>query len=112
MHSGATPVTSMPYGVAMSCVSQGNASGVGNIDLTGTPFKVASSFSLGGSQPAGTATLSSGNQVVSLTGGGFCGWNAETTSPPLFNPFNPVVNGDVQVRILLTSSSDPIKAHR
>ena len=30
----------------------------------------------------------------------------------LFNPFNPVVNGDVQVRILLTSSSDPIKAHR
>ena len=25
----------------------------------------------------------------------------------LFNPFNPVVNGDVQVRILLTSGSDP-----
>jgi hypothetical protein len=89
LHSGATRVTSMPYGVAMSCVAQGNASGVGNIDLTGTPFKVASSFSLGGSQPAGTATLSSGNQVVSLTGGGFCGWMAETTSPPLFNPFNP-----------------------
>lgn len=30
----------------------------------------------------------------------------------LFNPFNPVVNGDVQVRILLTSSGDPKKAHR
>ncbi len=30
----------------------------------------------------------------------------------LFNPFNPVVNGDVQVRILLTSGSDAIKAHR
>ncbi len=29
----------------------------------------------------------------------------------LFNPFNPVVNGDVQVRILLTSSSDPAKGH-
>ncbi len=30
----------------------------------------------------------------------------------LFNPFNPVVNGDVQVRILLTSGSDALKAHR
>ena len=30
----------------------------------------------------------------------------------LFNPFNPVVNGDVQVRILLTSGSDSRKAHR
>jgi Fibronectin type III domain len=30
----------------------------------------------------------------------------------LFNPFNPVVNFDVQARILLTSSGDPIKGHR
>ncbi len=29
----------------------------------------------------------------------------------LWNPFNPVVNGDVQVRILTTSSADPLKAH-
>lgn len=87
LHSGSARVTSMAYGVAMACVAPGNAAGVANLNLTGTPFQVASSFALGGSSQAGTATISPGNQVVSLTGGGFCGWMM--SAPALFNPFNP-----------------------
>lgn len=87
LHAGSVRVTSMPYAVAMACVAPRNAAGVGNINLTGTPFQVTSTFQVGGASPAGSATVSSGNQVVSLTGGGFCGWI--TTAPTLFNPFNP-----------------------
>jgi hypothetical protein len=86
LHGGSTRVTSMAYGVAMACIAPSNA-GVANINLTGTPFQVASTFALGGFSPAGTATISPGSQVVSLTGGGFCGWM--TSAPALFNPFNP-----------------------
>lgn len=87
LHAGSIRVTSMPYGVAMACVAPFNAAGVGNIDLTGTAFQVTSTFAASGSRASGSATISPGNQVVSLTGGGFCGW--EMTAPPLFNPFNP-----------------------
>lgn len=82
-----TTVTSMPYGVAMSCISPQNASGVGNIDLEGTPFQVDSTFVVGGFEAAGSATVSPDHQVAALKGGGFCGWI--TPAPALFNPFNP-----------------------
>lgn len=85
-HSG-TPVTSMPYGVAMSCISPFAAGGAGNIDLTGTPFTVTDGFNVGGFLSSGTATPSPDNKVIDLTGGGFCGWI--TPNPPMFNPFNP-----------------------
>jgi GON domain len=87
LHSGSTTVTSMAYGVAMSCVAPNNAAGVANINLTGTPFRVTSTFATGGAAPAGTAAVSLGKQVVNLTGGGFCGWMM--SAPALFNPFNP-----------------------
>ncbi|WP_257448301.1 GON domain-containing protein [Archangium lipolyticum] len=81
---GGTLVTSMPYGVAMSCDS--TASGMASIDLSGTPFAVApNDFSLGGNSPAGTTTSSADGRVVSLTGGGYCGWNSWA---PAYNPFN------------------------
>jgi hypothetical protein len=67
LHGGSTRVTSMAYGVAMACIAPSNA-GVANINLTVTPFQVASTFALGGFSPAGTATISPGSQVVSLTG--------------------------------------------
>jgi len=87
--NGSTAVTSMPYGVAMSC--DDTASGVGNIDLTGTPFAVAAGeFVQGGADNSGSATYSSGGRVVSLTGGGYCGWTCASASPSseTYNPFN------------------------
>lgn len=82
---GSGAVTSMPFGVAMSC--DGSASGVGNIDLTGTPFVVLTGFCQGGFQPQGSSELSQNDQVVNLTGGGSCGWTGPANPCP-DNPFN------------------------
>jgi GON domain-containing protein len=86
-HSGTTPVTSMPYGVAMSCTAPSAANGVGNIDLRWTPFQVNNAFTVGGSNAKGSATVTQDKQLVNLTGGGYCGWIAP--APGLYNPFNP-----------------------
>ena len=82
-HPGGGQVTSMPYGSAMSC--QGGPAGIGNVDLTGTPFTVASTFAVAGFNATGSVVPSSAGQVVGLTGGGGCGWASLTGS---FNPFN------------------------
>jgi hypothetical protein len=82
-HARGGQVTSMPYGSAMSC--QGGPTGIGNVDLTGTPFTVASTFSVAGFNATGSVVPSSAGQVVGLTGGGSCGWASLTGS---FNPFN------------------------
>lgn len=66
-------ITSMAYGVAQDCLGAFTQTGVGKIDLTGTPFKVVDPFATVGFLPAGSATFSAGDQVVDLTGGGFCG---------------------------------------
>ncbi|ADO75393.1 GON domain-containing protein [Stigmatella aurantiaca] len=83
LQHGAQQVTSMPYAVAMGC----NRWGVGNVDLRGTPFAVASNtFSRGGASSEGSSfTHSSGNQVVNLSGFGICGWAGPLGS---YNPFN------------------------
>jgi hypothetical protein len=82
MH-GSTQVLSMPYGVAMSC--NGGLSPA-HLDLRDTPFAVAvNQFALGGWNATGSTVYSDANQVVSLSGGGFCGWDAPVGS---FNPFN------------------------
>lgn len=74
VYSTAT-VSSMCYAAAASCVAAWSAAGVGNINLLGTPFKVADNFCLGGGdQVSGSAPTSGGDQVVDLTGGGYCGW--------------------------------------
>ena len=75
-HPPSRLVTSMPYATAMDCQAGGSEAGKGNIDLRGTPFKVTSNFSTHGWYPAGSATFSSGDQVVALTGGGNCGYEA------------------------------------
>ena len=80
-------VTSMPYGTAMGCMT-GNANGLANIDLTGTSFApAASSLALGGTTPTGVSTPVANGQlrVLSLTGGGNCGWHAPTGAT---NPYN------------------------
>ncbi len=83
-HGG--PVTSMSLGTAAACISGWNAAGRANVDLTGTPFFVNDTFSVGGNDAAGAATFSAGNQVVNVTGGGYCGWNLPSLWA--YNPFN------------------------
>ncbi|MBN9685696.1 MULTISPECIES: GON domain-containing protein [unclassified Corallococcus] len=81
-HSPET-VTAMTYGVAMAC---GGGQGQGNVDLRGTPFTVeAESFGVGGAGTTGAAVTSEDGQVVTLSGGGFCGWVGPQGS---YNPFN------------------------
>ena len=87
MHGG-TQVTAMPLGVAMDCAGGNSASGVGHIDLTGTPFVVSDPYERAGNQPGGTASFSQGGRIVAVTGGGNCGYNGPAPLP--FNPFNQV----------------------
>ena len=82
---GFTRVNAMPYGVAMSC--DGTASGLARIDLTGTAFVLADTFTLGGFEPQGGATVSADKRVAHLIGGGYCGWI--TPAPFIYNPMNP-----------------------
>lgn len=70
-------VSSMPYGVAMDCVSKQTATGKANIDLRDTPFSIRDNvFAAGGLQTAGAAALSPDGKVADLVGGGECGWEA------------------------------------
>jgi hypothetical protein len=87
MHTGNVKVTSMPYGVAMSCTASQDANGAGNIDLQWTPFQVNSPFATGGFEAKGSAVVTQDNQLVSITGGGYCGWEAPVGAP--YNPYNP-----------------------
>jgi hypothetical protein len=77
---GSTPVVSMPFANAASC--GGDDDGHANVDLTGTPFRVRDTLTLGGWLPQGsvngTALSGEGSAsvdapVVTLTGGGSCG---------------------------------------
>ncbi|HYO66965.1 MAG TPA: GON domain-containing protein [Archangium sp.] len=77
-------VTSMSYAAAMNC-DFGNP-GVGNVDLRGTPFAVATGqFVAIGSYVSGAATYSSDNQVVELWGRGDCGWMSVQGADHPFN---------------------------
>lgn len=70
-------VSSMPYGVAMDCVSKQTATGKANIDLRDTPFAIRDNvFAAGGLQTAGATALSADGKVADLVGGGECGWEA------------------------------------
>lgn len=87
-HDDSTTVTSMPYGVAADCEGPKSQTGVGKIDLRGTPFAVYQDeeFLIDGSDPIGEAVFSSNRQVVDLKGGGNCGWI--NPAPWMYNPFN------------------------
>lgn len=90
-HSSATRgpsspfVTAMPYGTAMSCTS--SASGLGDINLQGTPFAVDDTFLTGGFAASGSAAVSPDKKTVALHGGGYCGWI--NPAPAMGQPFNP-----------------------
>jgi len=82
-----TLVTAMPYAVAMDCKSFNSDSATALIDLTGTHFALtgAAAFAEGGNHAGSSTTLSNQNQQATLTGGGYCGWNAPAGAP--FDPF-------------------------
>lgn len=87
-------VTSMPYGVAMGCNRAAN--GVAQIDLNGTQFAVAQSEFLNqGATPLGNVNYGNSNRTVSLTGGGFCGW--QSPKPGLNNPVNMTSGIELQL---------------
>jgi hypothetical protein len=76
---GTTPWTSIEYARAMSCRGANDQSGSANVDLRGTPFRVApDQFVVAGYQAAGSNTYSASDQVVALTGGGYCGYSQAT----------------------------------
>jgi len=80
------PVYSVSYGVAFDCKSMGSQTGVGNIDLSGTPFAVINTFINWGWGKAGNAIFSQDDQIVNLNGGGYCG--GIMPAPGMFYPFN------------------------
>ena len=89
-HGGAVQVTSMSYAIAMDCVDWNSQLGLANIDLRGTPFTVTDTFEGNGFQHAGSATKSANDQVVDITGGGYCGWWAPVPAPsPAYNQLPP-----------------------
>lgn len=101
LHANA-PVTSMPYGVAMSC--DHGVLGVGNIDLRGTPFSVADPFQVQGFDAGGSATPSAAGQVVDLTGQGMCGWIG--AAPGGWQPMNPAPGHfDLELTVAATATS-------
>jgi hypothetical protein len=63
------------YAVAADCIWYGSTRGTANVDLTGTPFSVNDTFAPQGWGQAGSSVFSDNNQVVNLTGGGYCGDN-------------------------------------
>jgi hypothetical protein len=100
--SGGSVVRTMPYAVAFDCVRPGSSSGVANLDFTGTVFEVVNTFTLQTFQGAGSTSYAP--QVVNLTGGGYCGWNAPaaTYNPYNTNPLQDANGGyDLQVRLRL-----------
>ncbi|NTX01026.1 Vps62-related protein [Myxococcus sp. CA040A] len=80
-HNGQANISTMPYATAMSCDWGG--SGRANVDLRGTPFKLpADYFVTSGFSQLGAASYSFVDQVVSITGGGYCGWTAPLGADP------------------------------
>jgi hypothetical protein len=85
LHHSSDVVSSMPYGVAMSCTF--GPDGTGRVDLGGTAFVLADTFVLGGAAAQGGAVTSPDGRTADLAGGGYCGWL--NPAPVLYNPYNP-----------------------
>ncbi|AKF85985.1 hypothetical protein MFUL124B02_19735 [Myxococcus fulvus 124B02] len=86
---GGTPITALPFATAMSC--DWGDTGRANIDLRGTSFKVpADLFVPTGYAAWGSAAYSYMDQVVSLKGGGYCGWNTVSGVDPFVGGSLPV----------------------
>ncbi|KAL0489100.1 tRNA-splicing endonuclease [Acrasis kona] len=71
---GHVATTSIPYGCAFDCSGPYSNTGKALIDLRNTPFCVDDAFENDGWQSNGSSDFQNKNQVVHLTGGGYCGW--------------------------------------
>jgi hypothetical protein len=96
-HSGGVSVQSMPYGVAMACGGF-SAVGLANIDLRGTHFAVADSFTFVGTGSFGVIAADPEMTNIDVEGGGFCGWMAPTNTA--FDPMN-TAGGTLQLAYTL-----------
>jgi hypothetical protein len=76
------PETPPPYAVAQACVTNYDAAGRANVNLTGTAFHIPPGYTFEtneqyssslGYTSAGTATIDATRKVVDITGGGDCG---------------------------------------
>lgn len=85
-YHGPNPVLSVSYGVAMTCNGTVTTAG---IDLHQTPFHVFNAFCMGGENPQG-GSQQGDPQVITLTGGGLCGWLAPNDGGAC--PYNPIDN--------------------
>ncbi|MFY1831952.1 Vps62-related protein [Myxococcus fulvus] len=86
------PVTSVSFATALSC--DWADSGRANIDLRGTPFKVATeAFTVKGYAQQGSSVYTWGDQVVALRGGGYCGWTGPADSEGLTGGSLPLFYG-------------------
>ncbi|HSY24931.1 MAG TPA: GON domain-containing protein [Polyangiaceae bacterium] len=66
-------ISSVPYAMAFSC--DDSPSGMAIVDLTGTAFAVVGDqFMTGGYSATGSAAYSGDGQIVTIAGGGYCGW--------------------------------------
>lgn len=66
--------------MAGDCSGLNSSAGRANVDLTGLPFVVTATWSTNGYYAAGGATRSSNNQIVDISGGGYCG-NTSANGP-------------------------------
>ncbi len=81
-----TDDTRPPYPLAVSTGSCVNRAG----------FAVeVDAFQVGGASSSGSAVYSNNNRVVTLSGGGYCGWIC--SNPATFNPYND--GGDFQLAL-------------
>lgn len=64
----------VPFGTCFGCEGPGVNDGKGIINLKGTKFFIDSEFIHDGCSSNGTWKFKENNQIVELTGGGYCGW--------------------------------------
>jgi hypothetical protein len=68
--------SALAYGTAFGCQKQYYKDGHGKIDLRGTDYAIDDEWKHRGEGASGSAKFSYNNQVVTLKGGGYCGWIA------------------------------------
>ncbi|HEX5752228.1 MAG TPA: GON domain-containing protein [Archangium sp.] len=70
------PAQQPAFGEAGDCVAFNSSTGKANVDLSGLPFAVSATWKTAGWYAAGGYTKSSNDQIVNVSGGGFCGATA------------------------------------
>jgi len=75
-HHSSNNQANIPFATAFDCAGGQSRTGTAKIDLRGTNLAVDDTFTFNGHMPGGTVTASYNNQVIELTGGGYCGWIA------------------------------------